>query len=467
MNPLDPLDAAMMTAELLSNPLHVGAALILSPPRDAGPDYVDQLHREALTSDDPVDPRLRRYPHRGIDTGGIWVWRETETLDMSRHCQRRTASPGRDGLWRLIGDLHAQPLDRSRPLWMSYLIDGFDSGQFAFFVKIHHSVIDGVAGFRMIADALSTDPTQRSAPPFYAAHHLESAVPQIGRNTNPLGPLRLMVGAATSSAGLIERVVTGEVSNLVESLAGRTTVLPFSAPYTRFNRRLGRERVVAADSLPKDRIKAIQEVAGVTGNDVVTTAIAGAVRDWLLDRAELPKKSLVAICPISVRGDVADAADGRHGNRFGAWLCPLGTNLADPAARLELIHQSMSDGKHWVAKRGSAASLLTVAASMAATVLPPLLPLTPKLPTGYNLPISNLRGPQSQMYWNGAHLQEIYPVSAVYDGQTLNVTTCSYAGRIGFGYVAGRDAVPDIARLTALTGKALTELESAVGVRRA
>jgi diacylglycerol O-acyltransferase / wax synthase len=122
----------------------------------------------------------------------------------------------------------------------------------------------------------------------------------------------------------------------------------------------------------------------------------------------------------------------------------------------------MSAGKHAVAKRGSAASLLTAAVSMAATVLPPLLPLTPKLRAGYNLPISHVRGPQSQMYWNGAHLEEIYPVSAVYDGQALNVTTCSYAGRIGFGYVAGRDAVPDIAALTALTEEALTELESAV-----
>lgn len=460
MNTLDPLDAAMMTAELLSNPLHVGAVLVLSAPKDAGPDYVDQLYREALTADDPVDPRLRRYPHRGLDTGGIWVWRETETLDMRQHCQRGTASAGRDGLWRLIGDLHAQPLDRSRPMWMSYLIDGFDDGHFAFFVKIHHSVIDGVAGFRMIADALGTDPTRRSMPPFYADRQPKWAVPRTGRGPNPIGTVK-------SGIGLIERVVTGEISNLVDGLAGRTTVLPFGAPYTRFNGRLGRERVVAADSWPKDRIKAIQEATGVTGNDVVTAAIAGALRCWLVDRGELPEKSLAAICPITVREDDVAAADGLHGNRFGAWLCPLGTNLADPAARLDLIHRSMADGKHWVGKRGSAASLLTVAASMAATVLPPMLPFTPKLRTGYNLPISHLRGPQSQMYWNGAHLEEIYPVSAVYDGQALNVTTCSYAGRIGFGYVAARDAVPDIAALTTLTEKALTEVESAVGVHHA
>ena len=148
MNPLDPLDAAMMTAELVSSPMHVGAVLILSPPEDAGPDYVDDLYREALTGNDSVDPRLRRYPHRGVDTGGMWVWRDFDPVDMSQHCQRRTVSGGRDEFWRLIGELDAERLDRSQPMWMSYLIDGLDEGRFAFYIKVHHTVIDGVAGFR-------------------------------------------------------------------------------------------------------------------------------------------------------------------------------------------------------------------------------------------------------------------------------------------------------------------------------
>jgi hypothetical protein len=94
MNPLDPLDAAMMTAELVASPMHVGAVLILSSPADAGPDYVDKLYLEALAANDSIDPRLRRYPHRGRDTGGIWVWRESDSVDLTRHCQRRTVSGG-------------------------------------------------------------------------------------------------------------------------------------------------------------------------------------------------------------------------------------------------------------------------------------------------------------------------------------------------------------------------------------
>ncbi len=194
--------------------------------------------------------------------------------------------------------------------------------------------------------------------------------------------------------------------------------------------------------------------------------VSGVLRRWLLDRGELPKQSLVAVCPITVRDREHDAANDQHGNMFGLWLCPLGTNLDDPAARLDLIHRSMSEGKHWVAKRGSAASLLTVAGSIAATVVFPLLPFTQKIRTGYNLPISHVPGPRAEMYWNGAHVDEIYPVSTVYDGQALNVTTCSYADRVGFGYAAGADAVPDIDTLIPLTEQCLTELESAVGVGR-
>src|SRR5271166_1956205 len=465
MKPLDPLEAAMMTAELVSNPMHVGAVLILSPPPDAGPDYVGELYGETLARNHQIDPRLRRHPHRGVGTGGIWVWRDMDTVDISQHCQRRTAPPGGNGFWRLIGELDAMRLDRSRPMWMSYLIDGLEDGRFAFYIKVHHTVIDGVAGFQLIADALSADSQQRSMPPFYADRRDESTAkaPSSGLVSRLVAPIRSLVGTAVSGVGLIERVVTGELSTVIDSLVGPATVLPFGAPYTRFNGRLGPERAVCAGSWAKDRIHAVQRAAGVTANDVITAIVAGVAREWLRDRGELPKQSLVATCPITVRSHEGDPSRDQHGNMFGLWLCPLGTDLNDPVARLDLIHRSMSEGKRWVAKRGSAASLLTNAGSIAATVISPLLPFTQKIRTGYNLPISHVPGPRTEMYWNGAHVEEIYPVSTVYEGQALNVTTCSYADRVGFGYVAGAEVVPDIHTLIPLTEACLAELESAVG----
>ncbi|RUP05600.1 MAG: wax ester/triacylglycerol synthase family O-acyltransferase [Mycobacterium sp.] len=467
MNLLGPLDTAMMTAELLSSPMHVGVVLILSPPADAGPDYVDGVYAAALAGAQPIDRRLRRYPHRGVDTAGLWTWRDLDVVDLERHCQRRTVSAATGGLWQLIGELDAERLDRSRPMWMSYLIDGLEGGRFAFYVKVHHTVIDGVAGLRMIADALSEDPADHSMPPFYADRQVAS--PR-ARSSGGLGswltaPLRWAGGMLASTVRLVERIVEGELATVAGSLGAHVTTLPFGAPYTRFNGRLGITRAVCAGSWPRSRIHAVQQAAGVSANDVITAMLAGVLRRWLSDHEELPERSLVAVCPITVRSRDSRPAQPASGNMFGLWLCPLGTDLADPVARLDLIHRSMTAGKRWVAKRGSAASLLTNAGSVAATVIPPLLPVTQQSRTGYNLPISHVPGPPTDMYFNGAHVDEIYPVSTVYDGQALNVTTCSYSDRVGFGFVAGADVIPDIETFIPLAEACLTELEVAVGAR--
>ena len=466
MDVLEPLDAAMMAAELVSSPMHAGAVLILSPPADAGSAYVDELYRQTLAGNESIDPRLRRYPHRGVDTGGIWVWRGSDEIDVRQHCRRRTVSGGRAGFWRLISQLDAERIDRSGPMWMSYLIDGLEDGRFAFYIKVHHTLIDGVAGLAMIADALSADPGCRSMPPFYADRHGETPKGgPTGLLSAVTGPMRSAIDTAAAGLGLLERVVTGELSTVIDGMVGHTTALPFGAPYTRFNDRLGPERAVCGGSWAKRRIQAVQQRAAVTANDVITTMVAGVLRRWLNDRGELPGRSMVGVCPITVRDHQGGPPDRQQGNMFGLWLCPLGTNLDDPVARLDLVHQSMSEGKRWVKKHGSAASLLTNAGSIAATVIPPLLPFAQKKRTGFNVPISHVPGPRTEMYWNGAHVEEIYPVSTVYDGMALNVTTCSYADRVGFGYAAGRDTVPDIGTLVSLTEQCLAELESALGLR--
>ncbi|OBC00390.1 diacylglycerol O-acyltransferase [Mycobacterium sp. 852013-50091_SCH5140682] len=463
MNWMGPLDAAMITADVISNPLNIGAVLVLSPPPGSTPDYLDQVYADSVIGRVVGDPRLRRYPHRGIDTAGVWVWRELDVVDVGRHCQRVTLTPG-ESLWKLISALHAEPLARSRPMWMSYLIDGLDDGRFAFYIKMHHTVMDGVTGLQTLADVLSPDPRCRSSRGFYAEPKTRTPAVHRGfRLPNPLALLGAVTKAGSSAAALAAQVVTGEVARIAASVTGDTALQPLAAPYVRFNGRLGRERVVSAATLPSSRFQAVRRETETTANDVITAVIAGALRRWLTDHDELPHRSLVAICPIAVHPHDHRRAD-QPGNMFGAWLCPLGTDLVDPAERLDRIHRSMSEGKHEVAARGAAASLLLLAASIAPTVLLPMLPFAPRLRAGYNLPISHVPGPRDEMYWNGAHVEEIYPISAVYDGQALNVTTCSYADRVGFGYVAGGDVMPDITELGPLTEQALAELETAVGV---
>ena len=469
MDLLEPLDVAMMAAELLSDPLHVAALLILSPPADAGPGYVDELYRDALTSTAELDPRFRRHPHVGIDTAGIWVWRSDDNIDMHHHIQRRTLRAGADrqALSKLISELHSERLDRSRPMWIAYLIDGLEDARFALYLKVHHTVVDGVAGLKMIADAMTTDPDRRSMPPLYTiarGHPAERAAAARGLIPNPFSLVRSAVNATTSGLGFVRQLALGEISTVVASVAARNTVLPFGAPYTRFNGRLGREHAFAGASWPKSRIRAVQNAAGVSGNDVVTAVVAGVLREWLTAHDELPRKSLVAICPVTVRSREHASDEDQHGNLFGLELCPLGTDSADPAERLAHISRAMTWAKHQVASRGSNATTLLLAPSIGSTVLLPMVPFAPRLRRGYNLSISNVPGPQADLYWNGAHLEEIYPVSTAIGGQALNVTMCSYADRVTFGYVSGRNVMPDIESLIPLTERVLVDLETAVGV---
>jgi hypothetical protein len=209
----------------------------------------------------------------------------------------------------------------------------------------------------------------------------------------------------------------------------------------------------------------VQDKAAVAGNDVAVAVIAGVLRSWLLDHGELPEQSLVAECPITVRGREREA-DDEHGNKFGLWLCPLGTNLEDAPERLDLIHRSMSRGKQQVARRGSTASLLLIVPAQAVTMLLPKVPFAPKLRVGHNVMISNVPGPRVEMYWNGAHVEEIYPLGTVYDQMTLTVMVCSYADRTGFSYVTGPEVMPDISAVIGLAERSLDELEAGVGVMR-
>lgn len=350
-------------------------------------------------------------------------------------------------------------------MWSSCLIDGLDDGRFVLYIKVHHTVMDGVAGLGFLADAFSTDPGNRSTAPFFAAQADETtrhADHRRGPVPNPLSLLRSVARGAASGVELARRVFGGELSDLLHFVTTDTTVAPMSAPYTRFNGRVGRGRTVAAVSVSKPRIRAIQAAAEVTGNDVVAAMVAGVLRTWLHDHGELPGQSLVGLCPISVRSH--DHQGTEAGNMFGAWLCPLGTDLDDPAARLRLIHRSMSEGKHQVAARGGGTSMLLLAQSIAPTLLLPLVSLLPRIRTGYNLPISNVPGPHTDRYWNGAHLEEIVPISTVYSGQALIVTMCSYAERVCFGYVAGEHVMPDFESLAGLTERALCEIEAALGL---
>lgn len=489
MRLMDPLDAIMLVAESLGNPMHVGSAIVLTPPPDAAPDYLDRIHADTVSDHFAVDARFRRRPHRGLETGGMWVWRDVDPV-LPDHVERVSLHGGTlEEVWELIGVLHAEPLPQDRPMWHAWLIEGLEDGRFVLYTKVHHSVVDGVGGLRLIGERTSVDPDERDMPPFHACRRrdeMPAAAAGDGTPETDGNPLVRAVrwgaaattaatstlasaggtayGAATGAAGLAVRMVEGQVETLARGLTADDAPLPFTAPRTRLNGALDSSRVFAAGSWPRARLRAVQQAAGVTSNDVVTAMVSGALRSWLLEHDELPRDTLVAICPVSVRSRDEDDGASAGGNAFGTAVAALGTDREDPLDRLDVIHRSMDRAKSQVYRLGSLPSLTVAAPSILPTILLPMLPFDPHVPPGFNVPISNVPGPQETRYWNGARVEAIYPASVVYDGIALNVTVCTYDDQVCFGLVAGGKAFPDIDELVPLLEDALVELETALGV---
>ncbi|MGV9714216.1 wax ester/triacylglycerol synthase family O-acyltransferase [Gordonia sp. NPDC003424] len=466
---MDPLDAAMTTGEVLTNTLHVAALMIFTPPADAGPGFVDDLYREGLRYDE-VDPRLTRYPHIGADTLGMWTWRQAE-VDPADHVERLQLPPDSDddALWPFIADLHEKAMPRNRPQWQAYLIDGLTGGRFAFYIKVHHTLIDGVAGMQMIVDSLSADPDDRDLKPFYAPGvHSPLPVPTTSSRfrapaiPNPLTVMRSAAELLKVSTGFARNMIGGQIEELGGLIRGNTT-LPMTAPFVRFNGRLGHDRAITGFTFDLARFHAIRTAADVTVNDVLVAVISGTLRQWLADHDELPTRPLVALCPISVRV-LDDLGQAAHANAFGLETVSLSTDVDDPAERLSRIHGAMDFAKLQVAHHGAGASMALVAPSIAQSFLTSLLPAFPKPSTGYNIPLSTVRGPSEDLYYNGARLDSLFPISTVFDGLGLNITVYSHGDKVSFGCVAGRDMLPDVESLIPLAERAVVELETALGL---
>lgn len=462
MDVMSVLDQGFLLAETRTRPMHVGSLQLFEPPAGVDRDEVSHIYEEALAYGD-IHPRLARRPRRGPSTGGLFVWEKVEDIDLGYHF-RHSALP-RPGtikeLLVLVSRLHAQLLDRSRPLWEAHLIEGLSDGRFAIYTKVHHSLVDGVSGMRMIQKALSHDPDERGMPPFHAATP-SARRPRGGGGLgipNPVSLVRSTVGGATS---LVTQSAQAGYSALRDGLTTDGTVMPVGAPTTFLNTKIGAARRFAADSWPVERITAVQDATGATMNDVVTAICGGALRSYLLEEDGLPEHPLVAFVPLSLRTDDDGDGDG-GGNKLGLILANLATHLPDAGDRFALTRASLDEAKSRMSGIGQAAAMVMGAPSILPLLAAPYVPTQAGV-RGFNVVISNVPGPRDPLYWNGARLTDLYPVSIVSDDMALNITVTSYAGTLGFGYIGDRDAVPHLQRLLVHTENALVDLEKAVGV---
>jgi diacylglycerol O-acyltransferase / wax synthase len=452
MELISPTDNMFLLGESREHPMHVGGFQLFEPPAEAGPDFVRKTYEQMLACTD-VQPTFRKHP---AFMGGITnvAWAQDKEVELDYHLRLSALpAPGhiRD-LLELISRLHTSLLDRHRPLWEAHLIEGLDDGRYALYVKVHHSLVDGVSAQRLMQRTMTPDPDDDELRVAWALK------PRHRDSGGGLSPLRVL----TNMAGSIAAFAPSTLSLVRAALIEQQLTLPFRAPKTMFNVRIGGARRAAAQSWSLERFKRVKTAAGgVTVNDVVLAMCSGALRAYLLEQSALPETPLVAMVPVSLRTE-KDA--DRGGNMVGTILCNLATHLDDPGKRLEAIHSSMTDNKKVFSQLPQLqqfALSLFLTGGIALSLLPGFVAAAPP---PFNIVISNVPGPREPQYWKGARLDGNYPLSIALDGQALNITLTNNADNLDFGLVGCRRSVPHLQRLLGHLEDSLKDLERAVGV---
>ena len=458
-------DSMFLDAEGREKPMHVGGLQLFEPPEGAGPSFPGDLLRSVLALPD-IDARLKRRPVRTAGGVGPWTWQEDDDLDLHYHVRHSALPhPGRvRELLALTGRLHGTMLHRSRPLWEAHLIEGLSDGRFALYTKIHHALVDGVTSMKMLQESLTEDPDRRGMPPPLsprdARPHREG-----GEGDNPLARV---AGAVTGSLGLgvdAAKAVVGSgeaaLRAIGRSINDQAVALPYRAPRSILNVPITGSRRFAAQSYALERINAVRSSTGATLNDVVMGMSAGALRRYLTELDALPEDPLIACVPVSLHTDDGSSSAFASGsNAVGVVLCNLGTHLADPVARFDLVRRSMDQGKISFEGLNQTGILLLSGLTFAPLALGPTFRFEALRRPPFNLIISNVPGPRQPMYMEGARLDGLYPLSIPTDGQAMNITVTTNADNLDVGITGCRRSVPRLQRLLVHLDEALTELEA-------
>ncbi|EID78263.1 MULTISPECIES: WS/DGAT/MGAT family O-acyltransferase [Rhodococcus] len=475
--PMAPTDSLFLLGESREHPMHVGGLALFAPPDGASAADLREMFETALTGD-RVASLFRKRARRSVTSLGQWGWDTLadHEVDLGHHV-RRDALPrpgGMDELMALVSRLHGTLLDRSRPLWEMHLIEGLADGRYAVYTKIHHALADGASAMNLLAGSLSADPHRRHMPAPW------QPVPRLAAVPTPHEPKDSAPGRGLSAAldlpGLAlraGRTVAGEVAGLVPAAIGTLDraahgtggALSLTAPHTVLNGPIGGARQVAAHTFPLERIRLLAKHADATVNDIVLAVSAGTLRGYLHARDALPADPLIAMVPVSLRPTDTESGGGASGgNRVGVLMCNLATHLPDPGHRLETVRDCMRDGKAALREMSPAQVLAMSALGAAPLGMEMLLGRRGPLRPPFNVVISNVAGPTTPLYWNGARLDALYPLSIPTTGQALNITCTSNDDQIVFGLTGCRRTLPDLNPMLGHLDTELDTLERAVGL---
>ena len=464
MRRIDLTSAGFLLLEKRETPMHVGGINLFTLPEGASEhEFLGDL-RELLRSTTAFRKPFGEYVVTGKT--GLY-WEKDEHIDLDYHVRHSALpAPGRyRELFALASRLHTTLLDRTRPLWELHLIEGLQNRQFAVYNKIHHAAIDGVGAMHLTRSMCSEDPDKRiDYGPFSLEAYEIYKEMRFGARKKQAPPkqaeLRNVVDAIKHQYDSSMHLVTA-MRRFGAAFVGRggNLAVPWhNVPKTTLNTRVSGARRFVAQSFDFHRVRAVSKALDATVNDVVLAMCSGALRRYLLTRDELPRHSLKAMAPVSLR----EESDLDSTNAVGFITADLATNVYDPEKRLRTIQDSMRAGKDLLRSLSSREAALFMQLTQVPALLTSVLGLASRYPA-FSTVVSNVPGPRERLYWNSARLDGIYPASIVFDGFAMNITMVSYVDKLDFGIVACRRSLPQVQRMIDHLEEALAELEVVAG----
>ncbi|QSP94905.1 wax ester/triacylglycerol synthase family O-acyltransferase [Marinobacter salinisoli] len=460
MKRLGTMDASWLAVESEDTPMHVGNLLIFSLPEGAPDTFLRDMVTRMKEAGDVAPPWSYKLAWPGA-LGKVLApaWKEDKAIDLDYHV-RHSALPrpgGERELGILISRLHSNPLDFHRPLWECHVIEGLENNRFALYTKMHHSLIDGISGVRLMQRVLTTDPTKTNMTPPWCV----KPVSRRGSKTDSEASIPAAVSQAMEAlklqADMAPRLVQAG-SRILHSVRHPEDGLPFPfmGPVSKINHRVTGQRRFATQHYQLERIKELAHESGGSLNDIVLYLCGTALRRFLLEQGELPDSSLTAGIPVNVR----PADDQGTGTQISFMIASLATDEPDPLNRLQQIKESTRVAKEHLQKLPRAALTQYTMLMMSPYILQLMSGLGGRMRPAFNVTISNVPGPQESHFYEGARLEAMYPVSLITHGGALNITCLSYHGSLNFGFTGCRDTLPSMQKLAVYTGEALDELES-------
>jgi diacylglycerol O-acyltransferase / wax synthase len=456
---LSAVDASFLAQERANSHMHIGAVLLFEGPPPSYEDFLNHIRSRLHL--------VPRYRHKlavpPLETGRP-IWIDDPSFNLEYHV-RHTAlpQPGSDEQLRaLAARVHSQRLDRAKPLWELWLVQGLADNRFALISKSHHALVDGVSGVDLMTVLFDLEPIPQIAPHEgepWAAQPEPRAAALAARGIKGLLKLPLDLAGGALSAATHPGSKLDEVKEALEGIGEVAWAALNPAPETPLNVPIGPHRRLAFVHNELDDFKTVKNTLGGTVNDVVLAVVAGGLRTWLRNRGVRTEGlELRALVPVSVRGK---DEHGQLGNRIVVMRGPLPVYVEDPVARLRVVRHAMEDLKG--SKQAVGADAIV---AMEALAPPTILAQASRLQFStrlFNLLVTNVPGPQFPLYVLGRELEDLFPIAFLPENQSLAVAVMSYNGRMDFGLLGDYDNLTDIEELGQALRDSLAELVAAAG----